>query len=224
MQRQFHWCQYLVTLSSFDVNILSHYQVLMSISCHNFKSWCQYLVAISSLDVSNLSHYPVLISTSCHILKCWYQYLVTLNCLMSTSCHILKSHISIITIIVIAITANFAIFSHMLSPQEPTYARGREVVGAVMNRKYLVHSWTTQRDQESLKFWKGNILCTSAGLYFFNLSWRRSTNHAIAASYIIFNTFLHILSPQKPLVDMNRTILLNCHTSFAKRLWKEKLD
>ena len=164
MQRQFHWCQYLVTLSSFDVNILSHYQVLVSISCHNFKSWCQYLVAISSLDVSNLSHYPVLISTSCHILKCWYQNLVTFSSLMSTSCHILKSHISIITIIVIAITANFAIFSHMLSPQEPTYARGREVVGAVMNRKYLVHSWTTQRDQESLKFWKGNILCTSGPL------------------------------------------------------------
>ena len=97
----------------------------MSISCHIITSWCQYLVTISSLDVSNLLHYPV-----------------TFLSLMSTSCHILKSHISIITIIVIAITANFAIFSHMLSPQEPTYARGREVVGAVMNRKYLVHSST----------------------------------------------------------------------------------
>ena len=47
-----------------DVNILSHYQVLMSISCHNFKSWCQHLVTFLSLDVNILSHSQVLMSAT----------------------------------------------------------------------------------------------------------------------------------------------------------------
>ena len=81
------------------------------------------------IDVNILLHSQVLMSASCHILKSWCQHLVTFSSLDA----------SIITIIVIVITA---LFSHMLSPEEPTYARGREVVGAVMNRKYLVHSST----------------------------------------------------------------------------------
>ena len=67
-----------------DVNILSHYHVLMSISCHNFKSWCQQLVTLSSnilkSDVDILSHSQVSYQhhhDHCHCHHCKLRNLLT---------------------------------------------------------------------------------------------------------------------------------------------------
>ena len=149
-----HYHHHLVTFSSLDI----------SITYHILKSECQHLVTISSLDVSILSHSSVLMSTSCQILKSWGQHLVTFwsldvnifshsQVLMSTS----SRSLSLSSMQTSESSHTCWALKSPLMPEEEKWC-------AVMNRKYLVHNFTTQRDQESLKFWIGNSLCTYGAL------------------------------------------------------------
>ena len=134
--------------------ILSHSQVLIY----------QQLITFSSLNVSILSQFQVLMSASCHILQCWCQHLVRFSSLdvnifshsqvlMSTS----SRSLSLSSMQTSQSSHTCWALKSPLMPEEEKWC-------AVMNRKYLVHNFTTQRDQESLKFWIGNSLCTSGPL------------------------------------------------------------